>query len=166
LAVTPAKAGVQRLSRTKALDSGLRRNDERGRDSVEKDFYVYMLASRRNGTLYVGVTSDLRQRIWQHRTGAIDGFSHWYGVCRLVWYERHESAELAILREKRIKEWKRAWKLELIESSKTPIGVTFMQKSVFKHMSPRRKPWPRASGTTKALDSGLRRNDGSVGGSP
>ncbi|HXG29780.1 MAG TPA: GIY-YIG nuclease family protein [Nevskiales bacterium] len=100
MAVTPAKAGMTKGSR-----------------SVEKDFYVYIVASRRNGTLYVGVTSDLRQRVWQHRTAAVDGFSRWYGVCRLVWYERHERAESAILREKRIKEWKRTWKLELIESS-------------------------------------------------
>ena len=77
---------------------------------------VYLLASERNGTLYVGVTSNLAQRIWQHKTGAVDGFTRKYGVAQLVWYEIHENMESAILREKRIKEWKRSWKLDLIES--------------------------------------------------
>ena len=76
---------------------------------------VYLLASRRNGTLYVGVTSNLAQRIHQHREGAIAGFTRDYGVKILVWWERHETMESAILREKRIKKWNRAWKLELIE---------------------------------------------------
>ena len=70
---------------------------------------VYLLASRYRGTLYVGVTSDLVQRIWQHRQG--------YGVHMLVWFEQHATMLDAIAREKRIKEWKRAWKLELIETN-------------------------------------------------
>ena len=81
----------------------------------EKHFYVYMLASRRNGTLYVGVTSDLPRRIFQHRTGMVEGFSKRYRVHRLVWYEPHASAESAIRREKRLKRYKRAWKIRLIE---------------------------------------------------
>ena len=76
---------------------------------------VYLLASKRNGTLYVGVTSDLLQRVWQHRNGAVEGFTKRYGVHDLVWYEIHDTMDSAITREKAIKEWKRAWKLELIE---------------------------------------------------
>ena len=76
---------------------------------------VYILANKRNGTLYVGVTSDLVRRIWQHKNDVIRGFTSRYGVHTLVWYETHESMESAITREKAIKEWKRRWKLELIE---------------------------------------------------
>jgi len=78
---------------------------------------VYLLASRRNGTLYAGVTSDIVRRIHQHREGAMPGFTREYGVRMLVWLERHESMEQAILREKRIKKWNRAWKLALIEKA-------------------------------------------------
>lgn len=77
---------------------------------------VYILASRRHGTLYTGVTSNLPVRIEQHREGLIPGFSKRYGVDRLVWYEAHETMESAILREKRIKEWRRAWKIDLIQT--------------------------------------------------
>ena len=76
---------------------------------------VYMLASRRNGTLYIGVTSDLVQRVWQHKNDLADGFTKKYGVHRLVWYEVHETMESAIVREKALKKWNRAWKIELIE---------------------------------------------------
>lgn len=76
---------------------------------------VYMLASRRNGTLYVGVTSDLVRRVWEHKQDSVEGFTKKYGVHDLVWYEQHEDMLMAIAREKRLKEWKRAWKLELIE---------------------------------------------------
>ena len=77
--------------------------------------YVYIMASRRNGTLYVGVTSDLVQRIWEHKNDVADGFTKRYHVHTLVWYEEHGSIEDAIQREKNIKECKRAWKIELIE---------------------------------------------------
>ncbi|WP_430470746.1 GIY-YIG nuclease family protein [Thalassospira lucentensis] len=77
--------------------------------------FVYILASRKNGTLYIGVTSDLRQRIWQHRTGAVPGFSHTYNVTQLVYYGIHDTMADAILREKRLKKWRRAWKIRLIE---------------------------------------------------
>ena len=77
---------------------------------------VYMLANRKNGTLYTGVTSDLTKRVYQHRNGLIDGFTSDYGVKRLVWFEPHDSMDGAIVREKRIKKWNRAWKLELIEA--------------------------------------------------
>jgi len=78
---------------------------------------VYLLASGRNGTLYVGVTSNLVTRVWVHKQGLVDGFTKQYGVHTLVWYEVHESMESAIQREKAIKEWKRRWKLELIEKT-------------------------------------------------
>ena len=78
---------------------------------------VYMLASKRNGTLYVGVTSSLAQRVWQHKQGLVEGFTKRYRVHTLVWHEVHATMEAAITREKALKEWKRAWKLELIEGS-------------------------------------------------
>ena len=78
---------------------------------------VYILASGRNETLYVGVTSDLVKRVWQHKNEAVEGFTKKYGVLTLVWYEQHETVESAISREKAIKKWERAWKLELIEKS-------------------------------------------------
>ena len=76
---------------------------------------VYILASARNGTLYIGVTSDLRARIWRHRNDAVEGFTRRYGVHKLVYYELHGEMLGAILREKQLKKWKRAWKIELIE---------------------------------------------------
>jgi putative endonuclease len=81
-----------------------------------KAFCVYIMASQRNGTLYVGVTSDLVKRIWEHRQDAVKGFTQRYQVHDLVWYEQHETAESAISREKRIKKWKRSWKIELIQA--------------------------------------------------
>jgi putative endonuclease len=80
-----------------------------------RTFYAYMLASDRNGTLYVGVTSDLVKRVWQHKEGFVEGFTKEYGVKHLVWYEQHASAESAIAREKHLKKWNRAWKIELIQ---------------------------------------------------
>ena len=82
---------------------------------VEKQPAVYILASKRNGTLYIGVTSDLVKRVWQHKNGVIGGFTKKYKLHCLVWYELHSSMETAIIREKRLKVWKRQWKLELIE---------------------------------------------------
>ncbi len=81
----------------------------------KKDFYVYILASKRNGTLYIGVTSNLIKRIWEHKNGIIKGFTEKYKVSQLVYYEHHEIAESALKRERNMKEWKRAWKVELIE---------------------------------------------------
>ena len=83
---------------------------------MDKQPAVYILASKRNGTLYTGVTSNLVKRVWEHKNDMVVGFTKRYSVHRLVWYELHESMESAILKEKRIKEWKRAWKLQLIES--------------------------------------------------
>ncbi len=78
---------------------------------------VYILASRRKGTLYVGVTSDLIKRVWQHREGTTRGFTSRYGVHQLVWYETHATMLSAIGREKVIKEWRRVWKVKLIEAN-------------------------------------------------
>jgi putative endonuclease len=78
---------------------------------------VYILASQRNGTLYVGVTSNLVQRVWQHKSDLVEGFTKEYGVHVLVWYETHETMESAITREKTLKGWQRKWKLDLIESA-------------------------------------------------
>ena len=77
--------------------------------------YVYIMASQRNGTLYIGVTSSLAQRAWQHKSGAIDGFSKDNDTKMLVYYEAHETMEAAIVREKHIKAWKRLWKIRIIE---------------------------------------------------
>ena len=83
--------------------------------SVAKQFYVYILASKRNGTLYTGLTSNLIQRVWQHKNNIVEGFTQKYDVKILVYYEVHENAKSAITREKRIKKWRRVWKLQLIE---------------------------------------------------
>jgi putative endonuclease len=81
-----------------------------------KDPAVYILASKRDGILYIGVTSDLWGRMQEHRQDVFDGFTKRYGVKRLVYYEFHETMDAAIQREKRLKEWKRAWKVRLIHS--------------------------------------------------
>jgi putative endonuclease len=85
--------------------------------TMERSSYVYMLASGLNGTLYVGVTSDLVKRVWQHREGLAEGFTKRYGVKMLVWYEIHADIMEAIRREKQIKKWDRSWKVELIQKT-------------------------------------------------
>ncbi len=80
-----------------------------------KQYFLYILASRRNGTLYIGVTGDLLRRIYEHRQNLVDGFTNKYHVHILVYYEVHSDIEEAITREKRIKKWNRKWKLRLIE---------------------------------------------------
>jgi putative endonuclease len=76
---------------------------------------VYILASRRNGTLYIGVTADLVKRVYEHKNNLVDGFTKKYNVHLLVYYQQYEDIEAAILEEKRLKKWNRKWKLELIE---------------------------------------------------
>jgi putative endonuclease len=76
-----------------------------------------MLASKRNGTLYIGVTSDLLKRVWEHKNDVVEGFTQKYAVHDLVWFEMHEDMRTAIAREKNIKAWKRAWKIEMIEKA-------------------------------------------------
>ena len=82
---------------------------------MEKQFCVYIVTNQRRGTLYIGVTSNLVQRIAQHREKVGEGFTAKYGLDRVVWYEMHDEAESAILREKQLKKWNRLWKIELIE---------------------------------------------------
>ncbi|ALK09314.1 GIY-YIG nuclease superfamily protein [Blastochloris viridis] len=79
-------------------------------------YAVYMLATRKDGPLYVGVTNDLVRRVFEHRSDAVRGFTWQFNVHRLVWFEAHDSIEAAITREKQIKRWRRAWKIEMIET--------------------------------------------------
>ncbi len=85
--------------------------------SRERSFWVYILASRVGGTLYIGVTNDLVRRVYEHRSGAGDGFTGKHAVHRLVYFEPYSDIENAIHREKRLKEWQRAWKIRLIEET-------------------------------------------------
>ena len=99
------------------MDARLRGHD-RGYYSpyrVAMTYYVYILASKPNGTLYIGVTNDVVRRVWEQREDVVDGFTNKYGVHRLVYFEHTESIESAILREKQLKKWKRDWKIRLIE---------------------------------------------------
>jgi len=83
---------------------------------VNKQFYVYSLASERNGTLYVGVTSDLKQRVWQYKNRMVDGFTKKYNVTRLAYYEQTSDVQTALAREKEMKKWRRSKKIALIKS--------------------------------------------------
>jgi putative endonuclease len=85
-------------------------------------YYVYLLASRKHGTLYVGVTNDLVRRVHQHKSKALGGFTSKYGVSRLVWFEIHDDVIEAISREKEIKKWRRDWKISLIEADNPDWG--------------------------------------------
>jgi putative endonuclease len=76
---------------------------------------VYIVTNHRHGTLYIGVTSDIALRLWQHRAGVFEGFSKRYGLRLLVWFEMHDDMESAIVREKQLKKWNRGWKIELVE---------------------------------------------------
>ncbi|MCW3848906.1 GIY-YIG nuclease family protein [Sphingomonas sp. LB-2] len=130
---------------------------------MEKLPAVYIVASRRNGTLYTGVTSDLIARIHQHRSKSFKGFTAEYGADRLVWFEMHGEMESAIVREKRIKEWKRAWELALIEAA-NPTWRDLAEDFGFPALpepppSSRRKPGPRAAGDA-VRDSGSRLSPG------
>lgn len=82
---------------------------------MEKLFYVYIVTNKPNGTLYIGVTSDIIKRIWEHKNKAVKGFTQKYNLDKLVYYEQHENAEAAILREKRLKLYLRKWKINMIE---------------------------------------------------
>ena len=80
-----------------------------------KSYFLYILASRRNGTLYIGITNDLVKRVWEHKNKKVDGFTKKYNTSHLVYYEIHKTPESAITREKQIKKWNRLWKLRIIE---------------------------------------------------
>jgi putative endonuclease len=79
--------------------------------------YVYIMANRKNGTIYIGVTSDLVKRVWEHKNGVVPGFTKKYGCKLLVWYEAHEDLQQARQRELQMKEWQRKWKIRLIEEA-------------------------------------------------
>ena len=83
---------------------------------MSKTYYVYILASKRNGTLYIGVTNDLRRRVWEHKEGLVEGFTKKHSVKMLVYYETFGDIGLAIARETRLKKYKREWKINLIQS--------------------------------------------------
>ncbi|MBU1102072.1 GIY-YIG nuclease family protein [Patescibacteria group bacterium] len=83
----------------------------------QKSYYVYIIASKRNGTLYIGVTSDLKKRIWEHKNNLVEGFTKKYKVHLLVYYESTNNVRSAITREKQLKKWNRKWKIGLIEKN-------------------------------------------------
>jgi len=85
--------------------------------SAERSYWVYILASRIGGTLYIGVTNNLVRRVYEHKMGLVEGFTKQYGVHRLVYFEQYDNIEHAILREKQLKKWNRAWKVQLIEEN-------------------------------------------------
>ena len=95
--VIPAQAGIQELF------------------MIQKQACIYIMANKKNGTIYIGVTSDLPNRVWQHKNNIIDGFTKKYSIHKLVYFEPYESMKSAIEREKQMKKWKRKWKLEMIE---------------------------------------------------
>jgi len=130
---------------------------------------VYMLASQRNGTLYIGVTSDLIQRVWQHKEGLADGFTKTYGVKMLVWYEQHETMESAISKEKAMKKWLRTWKLKTIEKINPDWNDLWPeiigekpQAVVPANAGTQQKE--NAVDSSNTLDSRLRGNDDALGG--
>ncbi len=90
------------------------KSEDDGEVGMNKNFFVYMMASGKNGTLYIGVTSDLKKRIWEHKNNVVEGFTEKYNVHDLVWFEHHDNAESAIHREKRLKKYPRQWKINLI----------------------------------------------------
>lgn len=111
--------GLENPNNRQAIPSFRRRPESIGTGmeaGMERQPCVYLLASKHNGTLYAGVTSNLIKRIWEHKQHSIEGFTKKYGVDRLVWYEMHETMDSAILREKAIKNWKRSWKIKVIDA--------------------------------------------------
>ena len=118
---------------------------------------VYILASQRNGTLYVGVTSDLIKRVWQHREGLAEGFTKQHGVKTLVWYEQHATMESAISKEKAMKKWLRKWKLATIE--KTNPYWHDLWPEIIGAEPPAVVPAHAGTQKSKPLDSRIRGND-------
>ena len=90
--------------------------------SIERSYWVYILASRIGGTLYIEVTRDLIRRVYEHKMGLADGFTKKYGVHRLVHFEQYSDIEAAIVREKQLKKWNRSWKIQLVEEKKSELG--------------------------------------------
>ncbi len=120
---------------------------------------VYIMASRRNGTLYTGVTSDLIKRVWEHRGDFIDGFTKRYSVHTLVWFELHSEMYQAIVREKQIKKWNRAWKIKLIEQINPDWSDLWLSLTGNDGLDSQPPPVFEALANGAALDSRLRGND-------
>ena len=128
---------------------------------MEKQPCVYILASKRNGTLYTGVTSNLLKRVWEHKNNLVESFASKYGVHILVWYEMHDTMESAIQRENAIKNWKRAWKIKTIEELNPLWG------DLYRDLIQRKEPLSAKQTLdhrVEHLDSGMRRNDESFKG--
>jgi putative endonuclease len=136
---------------------------------------VYMLASGRNGTLYIGVTSDFIKRVWQHKESLADGFTKKYGVKILVWYEQHETMESAIAKEKAMKKWLRKWKLDTIEKTNPDwrdlwpeitgaVPQTVVSAPPVIPAQAGIQSLENALDSSDPLDSRLRGNDGTLGG--
>ena len=133
---------------------------------------VYMLASERNGTLYIGVTSDLIKRVWQHKESLAEGFTKKYGVKILVWYEQHETMESAIAKEKAMKKWLRKWKLATIEKTNPDwhdlwpeiIGSVIPASSPVIPANAGIQQKENAFDSSNPLDSRIRGNDGALSG--
>lgn len=129
---------------------------------------VYILASERNGTLYIGVTSDLIKRVWQHKESLADGFTKKYGVKMLVWYEQHETMESAIAKEKAMKKWLRKWKLKTIEQTNPDWHdlwpeITGEKPQTVVPANAGTQQNKNASDSSNPLDSRIRGNDGTLG---
>jgi putative endonuclease len=101
------------------------------RCSMGRSYWVYIVASKMGGTLYIGVTNDLVRRVYEHRTGLADGFTKKYQVHRLVYFEQYDDIESAIIREKRLKKWNRAWKIQLIEKDNPQWDDLYSQITSF-----------------------------------
>jgi putative endonuclease len=119
--------------------------------------FVYILASRMHGTLYVGVTPNLPKRVYEHRTGVIPGFTRRYAAKLLVYLEAHDSIEAAIVREKQLKEWKRDWKIELIERD-NPVGRTCLHAARFRSATLPDHPFPSSRRKPGSKNTRLVRN--------
>ena len=107
---------MARLVRAIHVLAGLSTGDSAPHTQAMQGGWVYIMTNEPNGILYIGVTSDIARRAWEHREGVADGFTRRYGLKRLVYMERHEDIEMAIRREKRLKHWPRAWKVRLIHA--------------------------------------------------
>jgi putative endonuclease len=130
----------------------------------EHHYWVYILASKRNGTLYIGVTNDLYRRMLEHRDGTADSFTKRYSVRRLVWWECHQYVNGAITREKQLKKWNRAWKLRIIEEMNPNWDDLFEQLVTddvwsAQRLVPRLRGDDKVNGNALVLDARLRGHD-------
>ncbi|CDH44234.1 MAG: GIY-YIG nuclease family protein [Candidatus Competibacteraceae bacterium] len=127
---------------------------------MTKQPVVYIMSSRRNGTLYTGVTSDLAKRVWEHRGNFVEGFTKRYGVHTLVWFELHSEMYQAIVREKQIKKWNRAWKIKLIEQTNPQWRDLWPSLTGNNDLGSQPPSTFETQADVAVLDSRLRGNDG------